>query len=145
MLNSRSQLIAYGYGSLIGTDLLHQACNGVIAAPVSLANCAVGKMDVHAHPIEPPSWRLTFGGPIEFDPSVTGPDLMEPFNLVRFSKRRFYCQHRGRRAANDRVGQPRRRRSNAPSAWEGMIEGHSKKDVELDAENANSFCKSITL
>jgi hypothetical protein len=84
MLNSRSQLIAYGYGSLIGTDPLYQACNGLIAVPVTDANCAVGRMDVHAHPIEPPAWHLTFGGPIEFDPSVKGPDLMEPFNLVRF-------------------------------------------------------------
>jgi hypothetical protein len=86
MLNSRSMSIAYGYGSLIGTDLLYQACNGVIAAPVTAANCGVGRMDVHAHPIEPPAWRLTFGGPIEFDPSVKGPDLMEPFNLVKFWK-----------------------------------------------------------
>lgn len=84
MLNSRSMSIAYGYGSLIGTDLLYQACNGLIAVPVTGANCGVGRMDIHAHPIEPPAWRLTFGGPIEFDPSVKGPDLMEPFNLVKF-------------------------------------------------------------
>lgn len=84
MLNSRSMSIAYGYGSLIGTDPLYQACNGLIAAPVTGANCGVGRMDIHAHPIEPPAWRLTFGGPIEFDPSVKGPDLMEPFNLVKF-------------------------------------------------------------
>jgi hypothetical protein len=84
MLNSRSMSIAYGYGSLIGTDLLYQACNGLIAVPVTGANCGVGRMGIHAHPIEPPAWRLTFGGPIEFDPSVKGPDLMEPFNLVKF-------------------------------------------------------------
>ncbi|WP_245435031.1 TonB-dependent receptor [Methylocystis rosea] len=84
MLNSRSMSIAYGYGSLIGTDLLYQACNGLIAVPVTGANCGVGRMDIHAHPIEPPAWRLTFGGPIETDPSVKGPDLMEPFNLVKF-------------------------------------------------------------
>ncbi len=84
MLNSRSQLISYGYGSLIGTDLLYQACNGLIAGPRPDANCGVGVMGVHAHPIEPPTWRLTFGGPIEFDPSIKGPDLMEPFNLVKF-------------------------------------------------------------
>nr|CCD32002.1 TonB-dependent receptor plug [Methylocystis sp. SC2] len=84
MLNSRSMSIAYGYGSLIGTDLLYQACNGLITMPVTAANCGVGRMGIHAHPIEPPAWRLTFGGPIEFDPSVKGPDLMEPFNLVKF-------------------------------------------------------------
>ena len=84
MLNSRSQLIAYGYGSLIGTDPLYRACNGLLNVPVTADNCAVGRMDVHAHPIEPPAWRLTFGGPIDFDPSVKGPDLTEPFNLVKF-------------------------------------------------------------
>ncbi|MGD9545748.1 MAG: TonB-dependent receptor [Methylocystis sp.] len=82
MFNSRSQLIAYGYGSMIGTDPLYRACNGLLNAAVSAANCGVGVMDVVGHPIEPPTWRLTFGGPIDF--GVKGPDLTEPFNLVKF-------------------------------------------------------------
>jgi len=85
MFNSRSQLIAYGYGSLIGTDPLFQACNGVINVPVTPANCTVGRMDVHGHSIEPPAWRLTFGGPIDIDTAINKrPDLTEPFKLVTF-------------------------------------------------------------
>ena len=41
-------------------------------------------MGVVGHPIEKPSWRLTFGGPLDFDALSKGPDLTEPFQLVKF-------------------------------------------------------------
>jgi outer membrane receptor protein involved in Fe transport len=82
MFNSRSQSIAYAYGSFIPTDLLFRACNGLVNIPVTAANCGVGVMNVIGHPIEPVNWRLTFGGPIDFDAKL--PDLTEPFTLVKF-------------------------------------------------------------
>ncbi|MEK4035217.1 TonB-dependent receptor [Methylocystis sp. IM3] len=85
MFNSRSQAIAYGYGSLIPTDPLYQACNGLINVPASAANCGVGVMDVHGHPVEPPTWRLTFSGPLNYDTLINNtPDVTEPFKLVKF-------------------------------------------------------------
>jgi len=39
-------------------------------------------MNIHAHSIEPVNWRLTFGGPIDFNTKL--PDLTEPFQLVKF-------------------------------------------------------------
>ncbi|WP_036285349.1 TonB-dependent receptor [Methylocystis sp. ATCC 49242] len=85
MFNSRSQQIAYAYGSFLPTDPLFRACNGLSGLPTTPDVCGVGQMGVVGHPVEPPSWRLTFGGPIEFDPSIKkGPDLTEPFQLVKF-------------------------------------------------------------
>ncbi|MGJ0508869.1 MAG: TonB-dependent receptor [Methylocystis sp.] len=85
MFNSRSQQIAYGYGSFIPQDPLFRACTGAIIAPTTDAVCGVGQMGVHGHPIEKVSWRLTFGGPLDLDQrSTKGPDLTEPFQLVKF-------------------------------------------------------------
>ena len=85
MFNSRSQQIAYAYGSLLPTDNLYRACNGAISAPTTTALCGVGQMGIVGHPIEPPSWRLTFGGPMNFDANVNNrPNLLEPFNLIKF-------------------------------------------------------------
>ncbi len=84
MFNSRSQQIAYGYGSLLPTDPLFQACIGAINVPTTDAVCGLGQMGVVGHPIEKPSWRLTFGGPLDFDAISKGPDLTEPFQLVKF-------------------------------------------------------------
>ncbi|GLI94285.1 TonB-dependent receptor [Methylocystis echinoides] len=85
MFNSRSMQIAYGYGSMLPTDPLFQACIGAISAPTTDAVCSTGQMGVVGHPIEKPSWRLTFGGPLDFNPATTkGLDLTEPFQLVKF-------------------------------------------------------------
>jgi hypothetical protein len=85
MFNSRSQQIAYGYGSLIPTDPLFQACNGGLSAPTTDAVCSVGQMGVVGHPIERPSWRLTFGGPLDVDLlTAKAPSLSEPFQFVKF-------------------------------------------------------------
>ena len=84
MFNSRSQQIAYGYGSFLPTDPLFQACLGAINVPTTDAVCGVGQMACVGHPIEKPSWRLTFGGPLDFDALSKGPDLTEPFQLVKF-------------------------------------------------------------
>ena len=85
MFNSRSQQIAYAYGSLIPTDPLYRACNGALNIPTSPAVCGTGQMGVVGHPIEPPSWRLTFGGPLNFDAAYNKtPDLSEPFRVVKF-------------------------------------------------------------
>jgi hypothetical protein len=84
MFNSRSQQIAYAYGSLLPTDNLYRACNGAISAPTTPTVCGVGQMGIVGHPIEPPSWRLTFGGPLNFDANFNAqPDLLEPFNLIK--------------------------------------------------------------
>lgn len=85
MFNSRSQQIAYGYGSFIPQDSLFRACTGTIVAPTTDAVCGVGQMGVHGHPIEKVSWRLTFGGPLDINPATTkGLDLTEPFRIVKF-------------------------------------------------------------
>jgi len=43
-------------------------------------------MGIVSHPIEPPSWRLTFGGPLNFGSNINNrPVLAEPFNLVNFT------------------------------------------------------------
>ncbi len=84
MFNSRSQQIAYGYGSFIPQDPLFQACTGAIIAPTTGAVCGVGQMGVVGHPVEKVSWRLTFGGPLDFNSIKKGPDLTEPFELVKF-------------------------------------------------------------
>jgi TonB-dependent Receptor Plug Domain len=84
MFNSRSQQIAYGYGSFVPTDPLFQACIGGINAPTTSTICGLGQMGVVGHPIEAPSWRLTFGGPLDFDQTTKLPDLTEPFQIVKF-------------------------------------------------------------
>jgi len=84
MFNSRSQQIAYGYGSFVPTDPLFRACTGAIAVPTTDALCGVGQMGVVGHPIERTSWRVTFGGPLDFDSHTKGPDLTEPFQLIKF-------------------------------------------------------------
>jgi opacity protein-like surface antigen len=81
MMNSRSMQIAYAYGSLVGTNTLYSACAPSKTAPDAV--CGVGKMGVVGHPIEPPSWRLTFGGPLNFDANPNKrPDLLEPFSML---------------------------------------------------------------
>ena len=43
-------------------------------------------MGVVGHPVEPPSWRLTFGGPLNFDSFYNKtPDLAEPFKVVKYA------------------------------------------------------------
>ena len=64
IFNSRSDQITYGYGSLLPTDPLYQQCvNGIAPGAV----CAVGVMDRHFKPVEPPAVRVTFSGPLNFD------------------------------------------------------------------------------
>jgi outer membrane receptor protein involved in Fe transport len=59
--NSRSDQVAYGYGSLLKTDPLFAPCqSGVAPAAV----CAIGQMDRHFHPVEPPAVRVTLSGPL---------------------------------------------------------------------------------
>ncbi len=42
-------------------------------------------MDVHGHPVEPTTWRLTFSGPLNYDTLINNtPDVTEPFKLVKF-------------------------------------------------------------
>ncbi len=63
---------------------MFQACIGGISAPTTPTLCQTGQMGVVGHPIEAPSWRLTFGGPLDFDALKKPPDLTEPFQLVKF-------------------------------------------------------------
>jgi outer membrane receptor protein involved in Fe transport len=64
VLNSRSDQITYAYGSLLPTDPLFAACRGG-AAPANV--CAIGQMDRHFHPVEPPAVRVTLSGPLSLD------------------------------------------------------------------------------
>ncbi len=83
MFNSRSMQIAYAYGYLVGINPLYQACYGASAGSAPAQNCAVGKMGTVGHPIEPPSWRLTFGGPLDFTTQMNQrPDIFEPFSML---------------------------------------------------------------
>ncbi|BGE85706.1 TonB-dependent receptor [Methylosinus sp. 3S-1] len=61
--NSRSDMITYGYGSLLPTDKLYGLCK---AGLVSSNVCAVGVMDRHFKPMEPPAVRVTISGPLPF-------------------------------------------------------------------------------
>ena len=60
LLNTRTNQISYGYGSLIKTDSLYNLCYPVRAAPAAV--CQNGVMDYIVHPIEPLAIRLTFAG-----------------------------------------------------------------------------------
>lgn len=79
IFNSRSDQITYGYGSLLPTDALYNQCaTGIAPATV----CAVGVMDRHFKPVEPPAVRLTLGGPLNFEKPIAAlPDLAEPFSI----------------------------------------------------------------
>jgi hypothetical protein len=79
IFNSRSDQITYGYGSLLPTDALYNQCaTGIAPAAV----CAVGVMDRHFKPVEPPAVRLTLGGPLNFEKPIAAlPDLAEPFSI----------------------------------------------------------------
>ncbi len=82
MLNSRSDQITYGYGSLIPTDALYGACR-LAAAPAAV--CGVGVMDRHFKPVEPPAFRLTLAGPLDFEkPIAKLPDIAQPFASLPF-------------------------------------------------------------
>jgi outer membrane receptor protein involved in Fe transport len=59
IFNSRSDQITYAYGSLLPTDPLFGLCRAG-TAPGNV--CAIGVMDRHLHPIEPPAVRVTVGG-----------------------------------------------------------------------------------
>lgn len=61
--NSRSDMITYGYGSLLPTDRLYGLCKAG-AAPGAV--CDVGVMDRHFKPIEPVAARVTVSGPLPF-------------------------------------------------------------------------------
>ena len=61
--NSRSDQITYGYGSLLKTDALYGLCRAGVA-PGNV--CAVGVMDRHFKPMEPPAVRVTVSGPLPF-------------------------------------------------------------------------------
>jgi outer membrane receptor protein involved in Fe transport len=61
--NSRSDMITYGYGSLLPTDKLYGLCKAG-AAPEAV--CAVGVMGRHFKPMEPPAVRVTISGPLPF-------------------------------------------------------------------------------
>jgi outer membrane receptor protein involved in Fe transport len=61
--NSRSDMITYGYGSLLPTDKLYGLCKAGVA-PGSV--CDVGVMDRHFKPMEPPAVRVTISGPLPF-------------------------------------------------------------------------------
>ena len=85
MFNSRSQQVAYAYGSLLPTDPLYRACNGASNIPTTPEVCGVGQMGVIGHSIEPPSWRLTFGGPINLSDNLfSRSNLSEPFSMFDF-------------------------------------------------------------
>lgn len=63
IFNSRSDMITYGYGSLLPTDQLYGLCRAGVA-PGNV--CAVGVMDRHFKPMEPPAVRVTISGPLPF-------------------------------------------------------------------------------
>ncbi|MBL1257627.1 TonB-dependent receptor domain-containing protein [Methylocystis sp. Sn-Cys] len=79
IFNSRSDQITYGYGSLLPSDPLYGQCRAGVAPG---AVCAIGVMDRHFKPVEPPAVRVTFSGPLNFDTSVTKlPDVAEPLRV----------------------------------------------------------------
>ncbi len=59
--DSRSDQITYGYGSLLPADALYGQCAAGVAPA---AVCAIGVMDRHFKPVEPPAVRVTFSGPL---------------------------------------------------------------------------------
>nr|WP_255608597.1 TonB-dependent receptor [Methylosinus sp. Sm6] len=61
--NSRSDMITYGYGSLLPSDKLYGLCQAG-AAPSKV--CEVGVMGRHFKPMEPPAVRVTVSGPLPF-------------------------------------------------------------------------------
>jgi outer membrane receptor protein involved in Fe transport len=61
--NSRSDMITYGYGSLIPADPLYGLCKAGIA-PGNV--CEVGVMGRHFKPMEPAAVRVTVSGPLPF-------------------------------------------------------------------------------
>ena len=62
LLNTRANQIAYGYGSLLSTDQLYQACYGTPASSVPTQVCQNGVMDRVLHPVEPLTFRVTVAG-----------------------------------------------------------------------------------
>ncbi|MGJ5038088.1 TonB-dependent receptor [Bradyrhizobium sp. SZCCHNRI30512] len=68
LLNSKASQISYGYGSLLPTDQLYQACYGSPASPLPpppvppAQVCQTGVMDRVLHPIEPLTFRVTVAG-----------------------------------------------------------------------------------
>ena len=76
IFNSRSDMITYGYGSLIPTDPLYAQCvNGI--APDAV--CGTGVMGRHFKPIDPPAVRLSIGGPLNFD---SLPNFAAPLSVL---------------------------------------------------------------
>ncbi|MBG0810144.1 TonB-dependent receptor [Methylosinus sp. H3A] len=61
--NSRSDMITYGYGSLIPSDPLYGLCKAGVA-PGNV--CSVGVMGRHFKPMEPPAVRVSITGPLPF-------------------------------------------------------------------------------
>ena len=64
LLNSRTDLATYAYGSLLKSDALFAQCNAP-NSKVPAAVCANGVMDYVLHPNEPLAFRFTLAGPIE--------------------------------------------------------------------------------
>nr|WP_316217738.1 TonB-dependent receptor [Bradyrhizobium sp. SZCCHNR3003] len=63
LLNTKASQISYGYGSLLPTDQLYQACypsGGTSTMPAQV--CQTGVMDRVLHPIEPLTFRVTVAG-----------------------------------------------------------------------------------
>ncbi|MGJ5045091.1 MULTISPECIES: TonB-dependent receptor [unclassified Bradyrhizobium] len=68
LLNTKASQISYGYGSLLPTDQLYQACYGSSTSPLPpppvppAQVCQTGVMDRVLHPIEPLTFRVTVAG-----------------------------------------------------------------------------------
>jgi outer membrane receptor protein involved in Fe transport len=60
LLNTRANQITYGYGSILKTDSLYNACFVAQTAPAAV--CQAGVTDAVVHPVEPLALRLTLAG-----------------------------------------------------------------------------------
>ena len=63
LLDSRTDLATYAYGSLLTTDAMFAMCYPTPKIPAAV--CQNGVMDYIYHPIEPLAFRVTLAGPLE--------------------------------------------------------------------------------
>ncbi|HZR73202.1 TonB-dependent receptor domain-containing protein [Bradyrhizobium sp.] len=68
LLNSRTDLDTYAYGSLLTTDAMFAMCYPTAKIPAAV--CQNGVMDYVYHPVEPLAFRLTLAGPLESIPTM---------------------------------------------------------------------------
>ena len=130
VLNSKSDQITYGYGSMLPTDPLYAPC---LAGTAPTAVCSNGQQDRHFKPMEPIAVRATLSGPLNlhtFDPLLEPGKMKSPLELLDLA----YAEEEQRRLVTKGPLAP-------PARWTGFYAGLNA-GVGFGADNSVHYANT---